>query len=48
MERGIAAGFPLGRYYEGMGNSMLVAVTEKRTKQEIALFAAHLEDLLWS
>lgn len=46
MERGIAAGFPLSRYYEGMENYMLVAVTEKRTKQEIALYAAHLEDVL--
>ena len=48
MERGIAAGFPLGRYYEGLDNYMLVAVTEKRTRQEIAMFAAHLEDVLWN
>ncbi|NQU45024.1 aminomethyl-transferring glycine dehydrogenase subunit GcvPA, partial [bacterium] len=48
MERGIAAGFPLSRYYPGMENFMLVAVTEKRTKQEIAMYAAHLEDVLWS
>ena len=48
MDRGIAAGFPLGRYYEGLDNYMLVAVTEKRTRQEIAMFAAHLEDVLWN
>jgi hypothetical protein len=30
-----------------MGNSMLVAVTEKRTKQEIGMLAETLEDLLW-
>ncbi|MBN1868342.1 aminomethyl-transferring glycine dehydrogenase subunit GcvPA [Candidatus Sumerlaeota bacterium] len=48
MERGIAAGFPLSRYYPGMEHYMLVAVTEKRTKQEIAMYAAHLEDVLWS
>ncbi|MGB2630413.1 MAG: aminomethyl-transferring glycine dehydrogenase subunit GcvPA [Candidatus Omnitrophota bacterium] len=46
--KGIAAGFPLGRYYKEMGNYMLIAVTEKRTKQEIDAFAEALEDALWS
>lgn len=32
---GIAAGFPLGRYYPELKNYMIVAVTEKRTKEEI-------------
>src|SRR3989338_6060596 len=32
---GFAAGFPLGRYYKGMGNYIIIAVTEKRTKDEI-------------
>jgi glycine dehydrogenase subunit 1 len=48
MERGIAAGFPLSRYYNNMDDYLLVAVTEKRTKQEIELFAAHLEAVLCS
>jgi glycine dehydrogenase subunit 1 len=46
IERGFAAGFPLGRYYSGMGNHLLVAVTEKRTKYEIGQFAEALEDSL--
>ena len=44
--RGFAAGFPLSRYYAGMGNCMLVAVTEKRTKQEIGMLAEALEAVL--
>ena len=46
LERGVAAGFPLVRYYEGMERSLLVAVTEKRTKEEIDLFAHLLEVVL--
>ncbi len=46
IDRGFAAGFPLGRYYPGMENSLLVAVTEKRTKHEIGQFAEALEDAL--
>ncbi len=46
IEKGFAAGFPLGRYYPGMENYLLVAVTEKRTKYEIGLFAEALEDVL--
>jgi len=48
IDRGIAAGFPLGRYYEDMKDYLLVAVTEKRTKQEIGIFAEALEDVLWN
>ncbi len=48
IERGIAAGFPLGRYYPHMENYLLIAVTEKRTKHEIIRFADTLEDVLWS
>jgi glycine dehydrogenase subunit 1 len=48
IERGIAAGFPLGRYYPEMENYLLVAVTEKRTRHEIIRFADALEDVLWS
>lgn len=46
IEKGFAAGFPLSRYYEGMENSLLVAVTEKRTKQQIDMLAASLEAVL--
>ncbi len=44
--KGFAAGFPLGRYYEGMQRCLLVAVTEKRTKREIDAYAAALRDVL--
>ncbi len=46
LERGIAAGVPLGQYYEGSENCLVVTVTEKRTKKEIDLFARELEVLL--
>lgn len=48
IERGFAAGFPLGRYYPGMEKYLLVAVTEKRTKEEIVSFAENLERVLWN
>ena len=43
VSRGITAGFPLSRYYEDMDRSLLVAVTETRTKEEIDFFAHALE-----
>jgi len=43
LEKGLAAGFPLVRYYPDMEKGLLVAVTEKRTKEEIDLFAHALE-----
>ena len=46
IEKGLAAGFPLSRYYDNMENSMLIAVTEKRTKQEIGMLAEALEAVL--
>lgn len=46
IEKGYAAGFPLSRYYEGMDNSILIAVTEKRTKQQIGMLAEELEAIL--
>ncbi len=46
VERGIAPGLPLGRYYPGMEHYLLVAVTEKRTKAEIGHFAEVLEEVL--
>jgi glycine dehydrogenase subunit 1 len=46
IERGFAAGFPLGRYYSGMERYLLVAVTEKRTREEIGMFAEAMEAVL--
>ncbi len=46
IDKGIAPGFPLGRYYPDMDDYMLIAVTEKRTKHEISAFAAALEEAL--
>ncbi|MBT3191219.1 MAG: aminomethyl-transferring glycine dehydrogenase subunit GcvPA [Verrucomicrobia bacterium] len=46
IERKIAAGLPLGRFYPGMDTYLLVAVTEKRTKHEIGILAEAVEDVL--
>ncbi len=46
IDSGFAAGFPLSRYYSGMENSILISVTEKRTKQEIGMLAEALESVL--
>ena len=46
IEKGLAAGFPLSRYYKGMDNSVLIAVTEKRSKQQIGMLAESLEAVL--
>jgi len=46
MKKGFAAGFPLGRYYPGMERYLLVAVTEKRTKEEIDRYAKALQGVL--
>jgi glycine dehydrogenase subunit 1 len=48
LQRGIAAGVPLGSYYPGEENSLVVTVTEKRTKGEIDLLARELEGALWN
>ena len=48
IDRGVAGGFPLGRYYPEMQEYLLVAVTEKRSKQEISIYAEMLEDVLWN
>ncbi|AKJ65253.1 aminomethyl-transferring glycine dehydrogenase subunit GcvPA [Kiritimatiella glycovorans] len=44
--RGVIAGVPLKLYDPEHPRRLLVAVTEKRSKQDIDLLAAHLEDLL--
>lgn len=43
---GVAAGVPLGEYYTGMDNALVVTVTEKRTKIEIDRLASLLEEAL--
>ena len=48
IKKGFAAGFPLGRYYKGMENYLTIAVTEKRTHEEIIQFAKSLEEVLWN
>jgi glycine dehydrogenase subunit 1 len=44
--KGFACGFPLGRFYKGLDNYLLVAVTEKRSKEDIVHFANSLEAVL--
>ena len=43
---GILAGLPLGSYYSEMENSLLVAVTEKRTRPDLDRFVASLKNAL--
>lgn len=46
IDKGFAAGFPLGRYYKNMDNYLLVAVTEKRTREEILNYVEALRTSL--
>ena len=46
IEKGFACGFPLGRFYKDMDNYLLIAVTEKRTREEIRQLADCLEAVL--
>ncbi len=47
VEKGIMAGLPLGDYYgEAWKNSLLVAVTESRTKAQIDHYAKSLQEVL--
>jgi len=48
VDKGFAAGFPLGRFYKGMDSYLLVSITEKRTKEEIVKFAESMETVLCS
>ena len=43
LAKGILAGLPLGGYYEGMENRLLVAVTEIRTKAQIDAYVEALK-----
>jgi glycine dehydrogenase subunit 1 len=42
-EQGINPGYPLGRDYPELGNGLLVAITEQRTKVHIDKLASALE-----
>ena len=42
LAKGILAGLPLGGYYEGMQNHLLVATTESRTKDQIDAYVEAL------
>lgn len=48
LAKGIAAGVPLGQYYEGSEHLLVVTVTEKRSKKEIDLLVRELEVALCS
>lgn len=41
-QQGIAAGVPLGQYYDGSENCLVVTVTEKRSKKEIDQLVKYL------
>jgi len=45
-ERGFVPGFPLGRYYDGLENGLLVACTEKTSEEQIGIFAEMLKGAL--
>jgi glycine dehydrogenase subunit 1 len=44
-ERGVHPGYALGRDYEGMDDVLLVAVTERRTPEEIDRLADVLAEV---
>lgn len=48
IDKGFAPGFPLGRYYGGRKGQLLVALTEKHTREEIKALAGALENVLWN
>lgn len=43
-EAGIIGGFGAAKFYEGIGNVVIIAVTEKRTKEEIDKFVKIMEE----
>jgi glycine dehydrogenase subunit 1 len=44
-ERGVHPGYALGRDYEGLDDALLVAVTEKRTPDEVARLVQVIEEV---
>lgn len=45
-QRGFVPGFPIGRYYAGMDNVLLVACTERRSREEIGLLTEMIGGIL--
>jgi glycine dehydrogenase subunit 1 len=45
LQKGMIAGYDLGRDYPELANHMLIAVTEQRTKEEIDTFVKEVGDL---
>jgi glycine dehydrogenase subunit 1 len=45
-ERGFVPGFPLGRYYKGMDDCLLVACTEKHSREDVGVLAEIMGGLL--
>lgn len=45
-ERGFVPGFPLGRYYKGLENCLLIACTEKHTREDVGILAEMLGGLV--
>jgi glycine dehydrogenase subunit 1 len=46
LARGVLGGLPLGGYFPGMANALLVCATEKRTDAQIEQYGAALEEIL--
>ncbi len=46
LEQGFSFGLPLGDYYPGMEDSLLVCVTEKNTVEQIDLLVSKIQDLV--
>ncbi len=46
LARGVVAGLPLGSFYDGSENLLVVTVTEKRTRKDIELLVKELEVVL--
>jgi glycine dehydrogenase subunit 1 len=44
-ERGVHPGYPLGRDYEGMDDVLLVALTERRTREDVDRLAGVLSEV---
>ncbi|HRR06273.1 MAG TPA: aminomethyl-transferring glycine dehydrogenase subunit GcvPA [Victivallales bacterium] len=48
IDKGYAAGFPLGRYYPQRKDELLIAVTEKRKREQLKSYVAALEACIWT
>ena len=46
LDKGILAGLPLSKYYEGPPNTLLICTTELRTKDQIDTYVSALKEVL--